>query len=264
MNLTEGENATGAFYELKNLRRDSEYRLEIQSPSMENLVFSKLLAGREAEIPYDGSLDLSYQEADQAGYWIYIDDVTLDACICRLMITYEETAEGASGEAARAAKATETAGTLTVELSGNGVTQISEAPLAWSVTGDAAGLQLRVSHLPENIYSLSVICGDDSIAKREKRPEPAETAVPETPEGAPEAGEKAEEPAATPEITAVPFTSEPLEDPFEQDLSEYVRQKISESGGEAFNLIFSVALVEKEPAMKITEVEFILRVEPAE
>ena len=76
--------------------------------------------------------------------------------------------------------------------------------------------------------------------------------------------EKAEEPAATPEITAVPFTSEPLTDPFEQDLAEYVRQKISESGGEAFNLIFSGALVEKEPAMKITEVEFILRAEPAE
>ena len=165
MHLHEGEFLYSEVYELRDLHRDSQYRMEIRNTETENLVISKLTAGREEKLSYDGSLDLSWKKGDEAGYWIYIDDVSLNTCVCRLMVTYAEAPEEKAGESVMAPEKENTKNTPTIELTGKGVTAVSEDPAVWRVSADCTDLQLRVSNLPKDTYSVTLLCEDENIAQ---------------------------------------------------------------------------------------------------
>ena len=169
MQLTGEEYLGSRVYMLRDLHRDSQYRLEIHNARLEDLVFTKVLAGGEETLSYDGSLDLSLKEKDQQGYWIYIDDTSLNTCVCRMLITYEEIPENtpeAGAEQPVTATAEEEA---PIELTGDRVTPDPKEPLTWSIPADCANLRLRAPHLPDNVYSVTLMGEDEPIAQ-EKAP----------------------------------------------------------------------------------------------
>ena len=168
MQLTGEEYLGSLVYTLRDLHRDSRYRLEVHNTRPEDLVFTKLLSGREEALAYDGSLDLSWNDKDQQGYWIYIDDPSMNTCVCRMLITYEETPENTPDAAVKQPAAAATEEKL-IELTGDRVVPDPEEPMTWNVPADCAELQLRVPHLPDGAYSVTLM-GEDEPVAQEKAP----------------------------------------------------------------------------------------------